>query len=217
MQPVSAQPRREILRAALRTFAQKGYHGATVREIAAEAGVSVPGLYHYFASKRELLESIMDDTMDRLIAATEGAVAAVGDDPAARLRAAVSTHVRFHIKFQRESFVGNTEIRSLVPPGRDRILAKRDRQRAIFDAVVEHGVEQGAFLVPYPVEAGRAVVTMCTAVATWYRAEGTLSADEIVERYCSLAMHIVGHRSEDGPLPLTSPYKRVKEVGQGPS
>jgi AcrR family transcriptional regulator len=206
MEASGGEPRRKILRAAVKTFTRMGYHGATVRAIAGEAGVSVPGLYHHFKSKRELLDSIMDDTMDRLIDATEAAVASAGDDPVDRLRAAVSTHVRFHIDFQRESFVGNTEIRSLTAPTRRRILAKRDRQRAIFDAAVEEGVKRGVFLVPYPVEAGRGVVTMCTAVANWYRAAGALGPDEIVERYCALALHVVGYRTDGAQPPLQSPH-----------
>jgi AcrR family transcriptional regulator len=194
MPGVGAEAQRQILRAALRAFTRKGYHGATIREIADEAGVSVAGLYHHFVSKEQLLEQIMDDTMDRLIVATVQTVALAGEDPAAQLQAAVAAHVRFHIEYQRESFVGNTEIRSLGPVARRRILEKRDRQRRVFDAAVESGIDRGVFLVPYPAEASRGVVTMCTAVATWYRRSGALCPEEIVERYCALALHIVGHR-----------------------
>jgi len=190
-----AEAQRQILGAALRAFARRGYYGATIREIADEAGVSVAGLYHHFLSKGQLLERIMDDTMDRLIVATVESVALAGQDPAAQLKAAVAAHVRFHIEYQRESFVGNTELRSLGPGARRRILEKRDRQRRVFDAAVEGGIERGVFLVPYPAEASRAVVTMCTAVANWYRRTGTLRADEIIARYCALALHIVGHQN----------------------
>jgi AcrR family transcriptional regulator len=194
MQGSGADAQQQILRAALRAFTRKGYYGATIREIADDAGVSVAGLYHHFPSKGQILEQIMDDTMDRLIVATAQSVALAGEDPAAQLRAAVAAHVRFHIEYQRESFVGNTEIRSLAPSARRRILTKRDRQRGVFDTAVEGGIARGIFLVPYPAEASRGVVTMCTAVATWYRRDGALRPDEIVERYCALAMHIVGHR-----------------------
>jgi AcrR family transcriptional regulator len=189
-----AEAQQQILRAALRAFTRKGYYGATIREIADEAGVSVAGLYHHFGSKLELLEQIMDDTMDRLIVATVQSVAAAGQEPADQLEAAVAAHVRFHIEYQRESFVGNSEIRSLGTAARRRILDKRDRQRRVFDDAVEGGIRRGVFLVPYPAEASRGVVTMCTAVANWYRRNGALRPEEIVERYCSLALHIVGHR-----------------------
>jgi AcrR family transcriptional regulator len=182
-----------ILTAALELFTEKGYHGSTIRQIADRAGVSVPGLYHHFASKRALLERLMDDTMDALLAATTEAVAPHRDDPVALLRATVGAHVRFHIEFQRRSFVGNTELRSLVSPARERIVRKRDRQRELFEAAVAAGLRTGAFHTPYPGEAVRAIVTMCTAVATWYRPERALSPEQVVERYCHLALEVVGH------------------------
>lgn len=48
----------QILEAAARVFAQKGYHAATTKEIAAEAGVSEGTIYNYFQSKEDLLLSI---------------------------------------------------------------------------------------------------------------------------------------------------------------
>jgi AcrR family transcriptional regulator len=186
----------QILEAALDTFAAKGYHGATIREIAGRAEVSVAGLYHHFPFRRRLLERLMADTMDDLIGATEAMVDEAGDDPRARLEAAVAAHVRFHIDSQRESFVGNSELRSLEEPVRAEVVRKRDRQREIFRSAVLHGVREGVFTVEVPEEAGRALVTMCTAVAAWYRASGPLDVEEIVRRYQQLALLIVGYRPQ---------------------
>lgn len=188
---------RQILDAALEVFAEKGFHGSSIREVALRAGVSVAGLYHHFPAKRSLLERLIDETMDALIASTEEALAGVTDDPSAELRAAVSAHVRFHVHFQRQSFVGNTELRSLVSPARERVIRKRDRQRAFFDDIVGRGLKSGDFRSASPVEASRAIVTMCTAVATWYRPEGPLGPDELVERYCTLALLMVGHETNN--------------------
>ena len=190
--------REQILDAALEAFAEKGYHGATIREIAARSGVSVAGLYHHFPSKQRLLEHLMADTMDRLIAVTEATVREAADNPRARLEAAVAAHVRFHIDYQRESFVGNTELRSLEDECRAEVVRKRDHQREIFRRAVLDGVRQGVFTVGLPEEAGRAIVTMCTAVATWYRAHGPLDAEEIVRRYRQLALLVVGYRPAPG-------------------
>jgi AcrR family transcriptional regulator len=190
--PTSEQ---QILSAALDTFARMGYHGTSVRQIATRSGVSVAGLYHHFPSKRQILERLMDDTMDQLIAVTSAAVAQAGDDPVRRLKAAVAAHVRFHIEFQKESFVGNTELRVLVSPARERILRKRARQRAIFSTAVDDGTREGSFTIAFPVEASRALVTMCTSVANWYRPDGALSADAIVTRYCELALAMLGCNS----------------------
>jgi TetR/AcrR family transcriptional regulator, fatty acid metabolism regulator protein len=61
--------RRLILAAAVRVFARKGYHACRVGEIAEEAGVSHGLLYHYFASKEEVLETIFRETWSDLLEA----------------------------------------------------------------------------------------------------------------------------------------------------
>ncbi|HEV8687269.1 MAG TPA: TetR family transcriptional regulator [Gaiellaceae bacterium] len=66
---VTADKRRVLLDAAVRVFARKGYHEARVGDIAEEAGVAHGLLYHYFASKEEVLETIFRDTWSELLAA----------------------------------------------------------------------------------------------------------------------------------------------------
>jgi AcrR family transcriptional regulator len=63
--------RTRIVEAAVHVFAQKGYHAARVGDIAAEAGVAHGLLYHYFASKEELLETIFRETWTELLRALE--------------------------------------------------------------------------------------------------------------------------------------------------
>ena len=58
--------RRELLDAAVRVFARKGYRAARVGDIAEEAGVAHGLLYHYFRSKDEVLETIFRDTWQLL-------------------------------------------------------------------------------------------------------------------------------------------------------
>ena len=66
-----ADRRQELLDAAVRVFARKGFRGARVGDIAAEAGVAHGLLYHYFRSKDEVLETIFRDTWQRLVVETE--------------------------------------------------------------------------------------------------------------------------------------------------
>jgi AcrR family transcriptional regulator len=65
----SEEKRRLILQAAVRVFARKGFHASRVGDIAEEAGVAHGLLYHYFASKDELLETVFHDTWTDLLAA----------------------------------------------------------------------------------------------------------------------------------------------------
>jgi TetR/AcrR family transcriptional regulator, fatty acid metabolism regulator protein len=62
------EKRRQILDAAVRAFARKGYHACRVGEIAEEAGVAYGLVYHYFGSKEEVLETIFRDTWTQMLA-----------------------------------------------------------------------------------------------------------------------------------------------------
>ena len=64
---IQAERRRQILQAAVRTFAAKGYHAARVSDIAKEAGVAYGLVYHYYESKETLLEAIFKETWGAMI------------------------------------------------------------------------------------------------------------------------------------------------------
>jgi AcrR family transcriptional regulator len=63
----SEEKRRQILDAAVRTFAEKGYHATRVGDIAEEAGVAYGLVYHYFQSKEDVLETIFRETWTELL------------------------------------------------------------------------------------------------------------------------------------------------------
>jgi TetR/AcrR family fatty acid metabolism transcriptional regulator len=59
--------RREILEAAVRVFARRGFHAATIAEVAAEAGVAVGSIYLYFNTKEDLYFSLVDEKVEELL------------------------------------------------------------------------------------------------------------------------------------------------------
>ena len=67
----TADRRAELLEAAVRVFAAKGFHASRVGDIANEAGVAHGLLYHYFRSKEEVLETIFRETWAGLVRETE--------------------------------------------------------------------------------------------------------------------------------------------------
>jgi TetR/AcrR family fatty acid metabolism transcriptional regulator len=72
--------RKQILDAAVRVFARRGYHGSRVGDIAEEAGVAHGLLYHYFASKEEVLQTVFRENWGELIERFRAVEAA--DEPA---------------------------------------------------------------------------------------------------------------------------------------
>ncbi len=187
------EPKADVIReAALELFWKYGYHGTSVRQIGKAAGIAVANVYHYFPSKLDLLYDIVGRVTDSLGAKTEEATAMADADAVSQFKAVLNAHVRCHMEYQRESFLGNAELRSFPEPLRGLYVAKRDAQEARFRRAVDLGIEQKVFDVPYPHETVLALITMCTAISQWYRPDGELSEDEIVERYTALALKMVG-------------------------
>jgi TetR/AcrR family fatty acid metabolism transcriptional regulator len=77
--PTEGEPekRRAILHAALKVFAERGYHGCRIADVASEAGVAYGLVYHYFRNKDELLESVFDEQWRIFI----GAIRAIAEGP----------------------------------------------------------------------------------------------------------------------------------------
>ncbi|MDV7083866.1 TetR/AcrR family transcriptional regulator [Rhodococcus sp. IEGM 248] len=182
----------KVLAAALAAFVEKGYDGASIREIASRAGLSVPGLYHHYPSKQALLVGLTNAVMRELLDRSHAAVAEAGPTPGERFDAVIESLLRFHMYRREQAFVASRETRSMEPESRKAYIALRDEQQEMLDDIVREGVAAGLFRTPFPEDASRAVVTMCIAVSTWYREDGPLSPDELVERYLAIARSTVG-------------------------
>lgn len=178
------------LMAALEAFLEVGYHGSTMRDIARRAGLSVPGIYHHYASKQEMLVSILDATVSDL-ARRCVLVLAESDSALDRFSLLVENLALFHTHRRELGFVGATEMRSLEEPGRSRIIATRNTIQAMVATEIERGQREGVFAVDEPGEAARAVVTMCTGLAQWFSPDGSASAEQVARRYIGYALDLV--------------------------
>ena len=181
-----------VLDAALQRFAEHGYDGTSIRDLASEAGLSVPGVYHHYRSKQDILLALMMAVMDELLERSAAALASVGDDPSEQFDVLVESLLRFHMFRRREAFVASSEIRSLVADNREQYVERRDEQQRMIDTVVAAGADAGAFTTPYAEDASRAVASLCVGVASWYREDGPLAPDELVRRHLVLACGLVG-------------------------
>lgn len=182
-----------VLRAALDAFVEVGYHGSTVRDIAARSGLSKPGTYHYYPRKQKLLVAILDMTMADLLERSRAACEEGGRDPVRRFALLVECLALFHTYRSDLGFIGASEMRSLEPPNRDRIAALRTEQQRMLDVEVEAATVAGRFTTPFPHEASRAVATMCTGLAQWYKPRGALTPEETAAQYVRFALDLMGH------------------------
>lgn len=180
-----------VLDAAMTVFLRTGYHGASVRDVAAESGLSVSGIYHHHASKQEMLQRILDLGMDDLLWRCRAAVAH-GSDEVERFCLLVETMALFHTHRRGIGFVAASEMRSLDPAAQPSMRARRTAQQRLVDTEVLAGVGSGRMWTPHAREASRAVVTMCKAIAEWYNPAGPYTPEDIAERYVHFALGIVG-------------------------
>jgi AcrR family transcriptional regulator len=181
-----------ILDAALAAFAEHGYHGTTTRDLAKRSGLSVPGVYHYYPSKQDILVDLMMVIIDELLTRSRQALEAAAPDPRSQFDALVESLLRFHMYRRTGAMVSTGELRRLEAGNRERYVAKRDEQQRMLDEVILAGVADGVFATSYPKDASRAIASLCVGVASWYRPDGSLTVEALLERYLTIARSIVG-------------------------
>jgi AcrR family transcriptional regulator len=181
-----------ILNAAVDNFQRLGYHGTSMRDIAKDAGITVASIYHHFPSKQRLLQDIMIRVLSDVIAETRRALMRSGSSASAQLEAVMRAWALFHTSRRSEALIGASELRSLDDVGLRLVVALRDEQEGMFRDIVDRGVDDGEFATPYPREAVRAIITMGSSIASWYRPDGELDPEQMAERYAALALGTVG-------------------------
>ena len=138
----SAARRDEILAAAVRVFARRGFHTCRVSDVAREAGVSHGLVYHYFASKDELLETIFRENWGPTATAIEG-IAAADDEPSAQIRkvAAVVLH-----SWRRDQDTVRVLVREISrSPGLQERIDEFQRAFDALETIIVRGQAAGAF------------------------------------------------------------------------
>jgi AcrR family transcriptional regulator len=180
-----------VLDAACLLFAERGYHGTSMRDIAETLGVRAPSLYNHVASKQDILYAIMDAAMDRAIAAMEVALAGVSD-VSDQLRRATESLVLDFLRFPAEVTVCNNEVRSLDPSNRTAIVAKRDQYAARVRAIIELGCRDGRFQASTPQLAAFAVLELGNGAKSWFRPSGRYTDEFVAYEYGEFALRVVG-------------------------
>ncbi|MFD5128908.1 TetR/AcrR family transcriptional regulator [Streptomyces olindensis] len=185
-----------LLEAALEEFRAHGYHGGSVRAIAGRVGVTLPTLYYHYGSKQGLLVALLMGSMHDVLVRARHALEEAGDRPEDQLVNVVEAITLYMTHRRRIAFLDG-EIRHLEPDNRARYSAEREELSVMLRLIAADGVADGTFTTPYPTEAVRAVLSMCQAVATWYRPDGPLTEAEVAQRYVTLALAAVGCRGHD--------------------
>jgi AcrR family transcriptional regulator len=152
--------RAQIAAAASAVISRKGFGNATMREIADAAGMHVPTMYQYVASKDEMLELVYIWTMARV--RTDVAQATVNCTTATeKLRATITAIIDKGDRFGRDVGVLNRELKSLSPDARVRVLAEYRKLLLQIAELVSNGTSNGEFRAIEPEIAANIVDGVC--------------------------------------------------------
>lgn len=183
----------QICAAAIQVFFRRGYHGATMRDIAGVVGIRAPSIYNHFPTKEALLHYVMVETLAALREQLEAAlVNTPHGDPISQVETFVREHIRFHLEHAPEAAVADNELEALSEENRVSVVARRDAYETLLRGLLQEGVEMGVFAETEVKLVSIAILTMCTAVASWYRPGGALSSDEVAVAYARFVLRMIG-------------------------
>jgi AcrR family transcriptional regulator/DNA-binding XRE family transcriptional regulator len=176
-----------VLSAAIDAFVDTGYHGTSMRMLADRARLSVPGIYHHYRDKQELLVRILTLTMSELhwrVAAARQEAA----DALTEIARIVEALALFHTHHRKLAFIGASEMRSLDGTNRRHIAGERTRLQHILDDAIDRATVAGLIDPVDAATTGRAIATMCTSLPQWFNPEGPNTPEHIAGRYVHFAM-----------------------------
>jgi AcrR family transcriptional regulator len=133
----------EILDYATELFANKGYEGASMRDLSRLSGISLAGLYYYFDSKEKLLYFIQQHTFNTIMESLRKRLAAASD-PETRIRIFVHNHVAYSVAKQKAMKVLSHEDDVLNHAyGAELAAIKREYYRVCIGLVDEFAKSEG--------------------------------------------------------------------------
>lgn len=179
-----------MLCAAVESFAKKGFHASTTRDIAGKAGLSPAAVYMHFSSKEQLLHAIALIVAQWVLEELEKA-ARIEDTPVERLQNLVRTHVACHASMHTAVHVANFEFQALEAAQRRQVIRIRDATEKLFDDCIRDGVAHGAFRADEARLLTIAVLSLGVSVSRWFSPRGRLSPLQLGEFYASLVAQMV--------------------------
>ncbi len=186
-----------ILRAAAEIFRLRGYNGATIEDIAAELFLTKAGVYHYFASKQEILEGLCDRAMTAAEASVERALRAESE-PLPRVRRMLEEYTT--AVMQEPAFT--VLMRHLDEVG-EASLADLQRRRKSIEAklrrTVDEGVRSGVFETADTRVSVFGMLGAINWMYAWFEPDGRLPPEKVRDILVALVLNGILARPGGGP------------------
>ena len=179
--PATSDRRIEILKSAAAAFRRRGYHGASVDEIASALEMTKGNLYYYFKNKEEILFACHEYSLDKLLALMAD-VQAESSTPDAKLRRLVLAFVHLILDDLHGTAL-TLDPEALSPPLLKRVIAKRDQFDHGIREIIQDGIDKGEFRSGDPKLIEFAMMGAINWIAKWFDPEGDRTSDQIGDAF----------------------------------
>jgi AcrR family transcriptional regulator len=169
-----------ILRHAAQVFAEKGYEGASIRDISRASGIALSGLYYYFESKQKLLFLIQSHAFNSILEELERRLEGVTDREQ-RLRILVQNHIDYFLRHPVEMKVLSHEAEALVEPYRREVAAIKRRYYELGLSLYQDLARGGRARAVNPRVAVLGLFGMMNWIYTWHNPKVDPRADVLAE------------------------------------
>jgi AcrR family transcriptional regulator len=195
-----AMTREDVLEAAARTFPKRGYHAASVEEIAEEAGLSTGAVYSNFESKAELFLALYERYMERHVESLERLVSG-GETPEEQI-AGAGRHWLDFVRRDQDWLLLDVEFWAYAvrdPPVRDRYAAIYRRVRETATSLVDRATSSfGLELSASPEELGTMLNALATGLMIERLADPDRVSDDVFESGIGLLMRAATVQDQQG-------------------
>jgi TetR/AcrR family transcriptional regulator, cholesterol catabolism regulator len=178
----------DILDAAAQVFREKGFHGASMSDIAVAVNLQKASLYHHVTSKQEILLALLDRALGMLTAHIAG-IAGQSLPADQKLRQMIRAYLQVLATNADLTAVLLFEHRSLDKKNHARHVPQRDKFEGLWRDVLNEGVRTRVFECKDSGMAVRALMGVMNWTLTWYRREGEKSIEQIADGYADLLFH----------------------------
>jgi TetR/AcrR family transcriptional regulator, cholesterol catabolism regulator len=197
---ITQQKLQLILRHAARVFSEKGYEGASIRDISRASGISLAGMYYYVESKQKLLYMIQLRTFKKVLELLEKRIAGV-TDPHERLRILIRNHLEYFLRHPVEMKVLSHEDEALEGEYRKEVLAVKRRYYQVALGIFEDLRRAGLARRMNARVAVLSLFGMMNWIYTWHRPGVDPQAEALAEAMVNMFLHGVmnGHGGHGEP------------------
>jgi AcrR family transcriptional regulator len=176
----------EIVAAAAKVFARRGYHGASTQDIADVLGIRQASVYYYFESKEAALEAVCAEGMEDYAVRAQ-AILRSDESGAQKVGRLVFHHLAPMAERLDFTLVFLRERRFLPEPARKRIRALELRYERIIERIIQQAVDSGEFRADLDARmATLALLGLGNSAAAWYGREPGATLERITENYVDL-------------------------------